>query len=422
MTINDLIYAKDFESVYILARYFYRIGEPIMEDGLYDQLERVLKETSPGMQDYFNRTYDDDPVPTHLLSKLGYVDKSKSCNAGTAQAASQSDIFSDASKTELFTSMNEDKSLSIKSVTSYEEAWPFFQFMRENKLDIMTSLKMDGDNTKMLYVDGKYTLAMSRGRDGNSFDFTQTVANVMPLMISTTQKELRVYGESYVDESALPYLREKYGADKYKTCKSAAISMLRILHDKEDYKYLKTKVFMAEGLANTLSEMHTILEQQGVSVVPHKLFKWSDIPEDFDAFKQWLKQNVFDYYESAGKGMPSDGVVVEVNDLLWNDTITNQYSNRQLALKFEQWKFKYTVGVITNILIEQRRVFKSVRVTIDPVVQYDGCTATTINTFDLAVLIDNDLCVGKQILFEKNSGAVNILIHGDKLVKLTSSD
>ena len=120
--------------------------------------------------------------------------------------------------------------------------------------------------------------------------------------------------------------------------------------------------------------------------------------------------------------MPSDGVVVEINDLLWEDTVTNQYSNRRVALKFEQWNFRYTRGVIRGILIEQRRVFKSVRVTIDPVVQYDGCTATTINTFDLAVLIDNDLCVGKEILFEKNSGAVNILIHGDKLIQLTSSE
>lgn len=409
MTINDFILAKDLKSVYILARYFYRIGEPIINDQLYDQLEQSLKSTAPELGEYFARTYDDDPVPVDLLNKIGYQH--------TASTGA-----SDATRSELFSSMNEDKSLSIRSYTSYEEAWPFFQHAREQKLDLMTSLKMDGDNTKMLYVNGKYTLAMSRGRDGNSFDFTDTVKNIMPDIIKTAQSELRVYGESFVVAEALPLLRNKYNADKYKTCKSAAISMLRVEHDPADYKYLKTKVFFADGLANTLECMFDDLEQQGIETAPHQLVRWQEIPETYENFVPWLKTTVLDKIAAMGTGMPSDGVVVEINDLLWGDTVTNQYSNRRVALKFEQWNFRYTRGVIRGILIEQRRVFKSVRVTIDPVVQYDGCTATTINTFDLAVLIDNDLCVGKEILFEKNSGAVNILIHGDKLIQLTSSE
>lgn len=408
MTVNDLIAQGDLQSVYILARFFYRIGEPILPDNIYDQLERALKVSSKELADYFERTYDDDPIPTELLEKIGY--------SGKIQTGVTS-----AERSELFESMNEDKSLSIRSVTSYEEAWSFFDHARKNKLDLMTSLKMDGDNTKMLYVDGKYTIAMSRGRKGNSFDFTDALTNIMPATIQTSQKELRVFGESYVDEAALPYLRNKYNPDKYKTCKSAAMSMLRVPHDAEDYQYLNTRVFMAEGLENTLSAMFDNLEAQGIKTAPHYLVKWTDIPDSYEGFTAWLKREVLDRIAELGKGMPSDGVVVEVNNLLWDEVITNQYSNRRLALKFEHWDFRYTRGIITGILIEQRRVYKSVRVTIDPVVQYDGCTATTINTFDLAVLIDNDLCVGKEILFEKNSGAVNILIHGDKLVQLTSN-
>lgn len=407
MTLNDLIEQKDYGSLYILARYFYRIGEPILQDSLYDQMEQLLKANCPDLKEYFERTYDDDPVPTELLAKLGYEDKTQT---GAMKAE----------RSELFESMNEDKSLSIRSVTSYADSWAFFEHARENKLDLMTSLKMDGDNTKMLYMDGKYKIAMSRGRRGNSFDFTDTLKNIMPATLQTTQKELRVFGESYVDESALPYLRKKYDPDKYKTCKSAAMSMLRVAHDTEDYQYLNTRVFMAEGLEDTLSAMFVNLEAQGVKTAPYHLVKWEEIPDNFEDFKVWLKQDVLDRMAELSRGIPSDGVVVEVNDLLWDEVVTNQYSNRRLALKFEHWDFRYTKGVITGILIEQRRVYKSVRVTIDPVVQYDGCTATTINTFDLAVLIDNDLCVGKEILFEKNSGAVNILIHGDKLVQLRS--
>lgn len=408
MTIQDMLNNKDYQSVYILARYFYRIGEPFLSDSQYDQMESLLKQYRYNeLKAYFNRTYDDDPVPLELLQQIG-VEPVK---------------FTDLTgREELLTSMNEDKSLSIHSVTSYEEAWDFFSRLREYQQDFMSSLKMDGDNTKMLYVDGEYALSMSRGRKGTSFDFTDQSAKVMPSRIQTTQHHLRVFGESYVLEEALPILRNEYDPSKYKTCKSAAISMLRVRHKSEHYKYLKTRVFFAEGLENTLHEMFDNLESQGIDTAPHKLFKWESIPESFEEFKVWLKQEIFDYFEAAGQGIPSDGVVVEVDDLLWIGEQKEQYNNRQLALKFEQWGYKYEKGVITGIRVEQQRVYKSVRVTIEPVVQYDGCTATIINVFDPSILIRNNLCVGETVYFEKNSGAVNILIHGEKLKSIEKEE
>ena len=401
MTIQEFYDNKDYKSLYVLARYFYRIGEPFLEDGVYDTIERMLKQTSYcELKDYFERTYDDDPVPVELLAEIG-VEPVKFLNI--------------AEREDYFTSLNEDKSLSITSVTSYEEAWKFFEFLRDEKLDFMTSLKIDGDNTKMLYSDDEFALSMSRGRKGTSFDFTEQSAKVMPRVLKSGQKYMYVYGESYVEEEALPILRSEYDYNKYKTCKSAAISMLRVKHKPEHYKYLKTRVFYAEGLENTLHEMFDNLESQGISVAPHKMISWQDIPANFETFKVWLKNNVFDYYERVGKGIPSDGVVIEVDDLLWIGEQKNQYTNRQLALKFEQWGFRYETGVITDIKVEQRRVYKSVRVMIEPVIQYDGCTATCINVFDPSILINNNLKVGEKVFFEKNSGAVNILIHGQKL-------
>lgn len=55
MTVNDLIAQGDLQSVYILARFFYRIGEPILPDNIYDQLERALKVSSKELADYFER-------------------------------------------------------------------------------------------------------------------------------------------------------------------------------------------------------------------------------------------------------------------------------------------------------------------------------------------------------------------------------
>ena len=410
MTLQELIQNKDYVNLYILARYFYRIGEPFIDDKMYDQIERLLKCTeteSSQLGAYFSRTYDDDPVPVELLNQLGIKP------AAFVNLNEKSDLFS---------YLDEEKSMSIESAVSYDEAFEYFKFLRAEKLDFMASLKMDGDNTKMLYVDSEFALSVSRGRNGEAFDFTANSAKVMPRFIESSNKYMKVIGESYVLPEKLEYLRQKYDPGKYKTSKSAAMSLLRVAHEREDYQCLSTRVFYAEGLSDTLQGMFEKLEGAGVATPPHRLINWEVIPDNFSEFKIWLKNEILDWIYERSSGIPSDGVVIEVNDLLWSDTQKNQYSNRQHALKFDHWGFKYSKGVISNIHIEQRRVYKSVRVEIDPVVTYDGCEATYINTFDPSILISNDLYVGKEVYFERNSGAVNILIHGQRLHALKESE
>ena len=105
--------------------------------------------------------------------------------------------------------------------------------LRSNQLDFVASLKMDGVNTKMLYQNGRFALSLSRGRNaGDSFDYTDNSAKVMPERMDFNLSLAKVTGESYVVAEGLEYLRQKYHKpDGYVTSKSAAISMLRVAHD-----------------------------------------------------------------------------------------------------------------------------------------------------------------------------------------------
>lgn len=404
--IYDLLSEKRYGSFYVLARYFYRVGEPIVSDAFYESLQGELMKAGagPALQQYFDRSYDDDPVPADLLAEFGikpvYFVKNEN-------------------RAELYNYLNEDKSFSIRSVTEYSDAFEFFKILKRNKLDFVASLKMDGVNTKMLYSDGQFVLSLSRGRNGNSFDYTDNSAKIMPERIDGLSGMHKIIGESYVVDEGLPVLRKKYNKpDGYVSGKSSAISMLRIEHDRIDYRYLKTKVFYAEGIAETLDTMFQKLEECGVDVVPHKLIGWEEIPDSLEEFSAWLKENVFNVMHEEGKGIPSDGVVIEVNDLGWLGEEHNQYVSRQLALKFDYWGYGCYKGIIRDIRIEQRRVNKSVRIEIEPVRTRDGNKATVINSFNPSILIDNDLYVGKEVYFERNSGAVNVLIYGDRLKEI----
>lgn len=403
-TLQDLLSEKRYFDIWILARYFYRIGEaPIITDSVYDRMTNLFKENCyDELHEYLDRTYDDDPIPYDLLKEIGvrpYVPVTK------------------VGRNNLFDLLNEDKSLSIDSIVNYRSAYDFLMDKVDNKLDVVASLKMDGVNVKSLYQSGKFSLSLSRGRASNSFDFTDQAAYVLPAFINNDLPELRVTGECFVVKEGLEKLRAKYAQDKYKTSKSAAISLLRVKHSINDYKDLRLKVFAAEGLADTVIKTFEILKSFGFDVVPYLFIPWDTIPKDYDEFCIWLRDAVFQQMHDAqlAGDMPADGVVLEVNNYGWQDTISNQYSNRQIACKFDFWAFESYKAIVKEIVIVQRRVTASVRVKIEPMQTNDACEAKIINIFNPSILIHNDIKVGDFVYFERNSGAVNILIHGKRL-------
>lgn len=403
-TLQDLLSEKRYFDIWILARYFYRIGEaPIITDSVYDRMTNLFKEKCyDELHAYLDRTYDDDPIPYDLLEEIGvrpYVPVTK------------------IGRNDLFDLLNEDKSLSIDSIVNYRSAYDFLMDKVDNKLDVVASLKMDGVNVKSLYQSGKFSLSLSRGRASNSFDFTDQAAYVLPAFINNDLPELRVTGECFVVKEGLEKLRAKYAQDKYKTSKSAAISLLRVKHSINDYKDLRLKVFAAEGLADTVIKTFEILKSFGFDVVPYLFIPWDTIPKDYDEFCVWLRDAVFQQMHEAqlAGDMPADGVVLEVNNYGWQDTISNQYSNRQIACKFDFWAFESYKAIVKEIVIVQRRVTASVRVKIEPMQTNDACEAKIINIFNPSILIHNDIKVGDFVYFERNSGAVNILIHGKRL-------
>lgn len=403
-TLQDLLSEKRYSDIWILARYFYRIGEaPIITDSVYDRMTNLFRENCyDELQAYLDRTYDDDPIPYDLLEEIGvrpYVPVTK------------------VGRNDLFDLLNEDKSLSIDSIVNYRSAYDFLMDKVDNKLDVVASLKMDGVNVKSLYQSGKFSLSLSRGRASNSFDFTDQAAYVLPAFINNDLPELRVTGECFVVKEGLEKLRAKYAQDKYKTSKSAAISLLRVKHSINDYKDLRLKVFAAEGLADTVIKTFEILKSFGFDVVPYLFIPWDTIPKDYDEFCIWLRNAVFQQMHDAqlAGDMPADGVVLEVNNYGWQDTISNQYSNRQIACKFDFWAFESYKAIVKEIVIVQRRVTASVRVKIEPMQTNDACEAKIINIFNPSILIHNDIKVGDFVYFERNSGAVNILIHGKRL-------
>ncbi|GAA0101584.1 hypothetical protein UT300012_22990 [Paraclostridium bifermentans] len=387
---------QQLEDLFIISRFMYRIGSPIINDKSYDTLEKIIK--SKGLiKHYTSRTYDDDPVPYALLREVSL----------------EKFIPTDLISSKYMEYIDKEKSLSIQP---FEDAKEVYNFLMEKKQDIVAMLKIDGTNVKNYYRHLNLEIGMSRGRNGTGFDWTRNISKIIPSKIEAEYDELKIFGEAFVYEQHLPYFRERYEKDKYKTPKSSAISMLRVEHDIGDYDKLDMLAFNVEGATHlkTKMEMLEYLKTLGYKVVPHVLIKWETIPKDYNTFKKWLDGVCKQFYVRT-QMLPSDGLVFEVNNLFYEDAISAQYSNKNIAVKLSYWSSEKYIGVVEDILIEQQRVVASCRIKIRPLRTKDGCEANYVSGYTPNVIINNGIVVGSEVEFERKSGAINSLLYGDKL-------
>lgn len=406
MGLSDL--SENMEDLYIVARFRDRIGKPIISDSDFDKVDKYIRHLGV-LPEYTSRLYDDDPIPFELLHKYNLSE----------------DIPNLGTTSEYAKYLDEDKSLSIEPFTEYEDVYNFM--MSKPKQDFVMMLKVDGVNSKSAYIDCDYKLSLSRGRHARTcLDYTKGLSRILPIKLKAPNdevsdeqmKEVKVYGEAFVDESYLPVLRSKYDADGYKTSKSSALSLLRVDKSAEDYEHLRALMFNAEGLPNikTKIDMLETLVDLGFTVVPYVLLNWDTIPKNLETFIPWLEELCEEFYVKT-EMYPSDGLVLEVNDLNYEDTVSGIYSNKNIALKLSYWAHERYIGEVTGIILEQQKVRCCCKVSIKPMRTKDGCEAKVVNVHNPKILIDNNINIGSKIVFERNSGAINTLIYGNALNK-----
>jgi NAD-dependent DNA ligase len=399
-----LIQEKRFLDLFIIARLFYRFDEPLLEDSKYEQVENFCRDLNLGSE-YMIRTYDDDPLPHHLIEEFEL-------------SSMVPDFVSE--QEEHYEDMDADKSLSIRAVTTPIQAWEFAKSIRGQRS--VMSLKGNGVYSKAKYVDKKLVIGLSRGRIGNAWKMTSAMSLVYPTKLEddSLNNIIKIYSEALVPTEHLEYFKHKYDMTKFKTEKSAAISLLRKVRDPEDYDKVKFYTFSADGLTGTISGDLAKCKELGFEVVPHLIIEPNEIPETFEEFELWVADKM-EVIWKQGIDIASDGMVWEIDDLAASSVEVGQYSSRNIAIKYGPWSYQYYPGKVVKIIADetlQERVDRSCKVLIEPLLTRDNTTATAIHSYNPAILVETGIRVGSPVFFERNSGAVNVLVRGSKLQSL----
>lgn len=394
---KELLTAGREVDLYKLSRYCYSVSDSLVTDSFYSSLEEYIIGNNL-CAELVSQSQDDDDVPISLLEEFNLM----------------SLVFSNRVESEYFNFLDSEKSMSIKALITYREFYDYC--MGTVNEDKIFSPKKDGINLKDLYVNGKMELGVTRGRKGNCFDITSNLSKIVPNTIDTEMEHVVVYGECGVDSSKVSIMPRKSGGD-FTLSRTAALALMRTGMDDESYfKYLKFHAFNADGVADTISKTVDKLNEWGFDTLPYILVKAEEIPKDFEEFCVFTKSIMDRMWQfTKDYDIDTDGVVVDINSKNFIPEQTNQYLSRNCALKFEYWSHYYYIGIVKTIHVEQKAVQASVVIEIEPLKTQDNCKARRITSYNPSYLFDLKLYPGQKVYFERNSGAINVLLTGDKL-------
>lgn len=397
---------------FLLARFCYRNGIEYWSDAEYDEFFAKMQRVYPNNR-YVLTSYDDDTVFPDLLEKAGFTDDDIYHFSNQVRAD-----CSDEESAKYREEMLEGVSKGITGLFTLAECYDAAKALAGKELCI--SLKVDGIRVKALYqkqpseVQHTYKFATTRGQALGTVpvNITRNVSRILPKSFKTDidVSNVLIDGECFCYEDAIDYINAKYNTD-LKVPRSAGMSMIRTTgYEDSDYQYVAILVH-GINLGRTVSEGYEIAEMLGFETVPYMTYTFED--KGYEAFKEEVL-GLVRKLKSIGdaSGIKSDGMVVCLNDKsdLMELRTDTAYDGGVYAFKVGEWSPGIYTSTIQKIVFDQQADRVSFKALIEPVRTQSGITVQTINLYNLATIVRNDLHEGGNITFRYKNETTPLLV------------
>lgn len=253
----------DFEK-YVLARWAYSVGQPIMTDAEYTMLDRAMKASDPD-NPYCNRSWSSDPCPIELLKSIGREDLIKAI-------------------------VLLDKTESIPSLNSFAEVEGTYSSMSTPH---SVSFKIDGWNIQATYYNGELVNIQTRGRSADAMDANK-LKPLFPARIPEMGTVLVVV-ECCVPDSEFGWFKKTFGITSQRGAVSTALA--------NPSTALSHIAILAHGVrtSSVVVDKFALLESWGFKTPMHTTVEnYAQLLAQVEAYSAFKEQY----------GMPTDGLVV----------------------------------------------------------------------------------------------------------------
>lgn len=348
---------EDKRDRFIVARWAYLFGEPIMSDQEYDNLEREFKVMYPG-DPYAEHSWSFDECPTDLLNKYGY--SHMICNPTMGYMAE-----------------------SIYSINTWEEFNNYFHGLSERS---RLSFKIDGWNTRVSYFNGHLVKVETRGRSGTNLDI-KNISSMFPQTIPMKGR-VAVTGELNIPHSKWQGFKDFTGNKDQRASVRTAIAQGLV----DSLAFLAFNIFIENG--EHIDDQYELLKSLGFKT---PIFVWV---EDEASLKKNMKYMT---YLNDGYDYLTDGLVIE-------------NSHVQLAIRLEGWEEHAMRSYVTGYEETQGMYGVFMNILCKPIT-VEGKTFGKVSINNISNIISNRLEIGAPIAFSLRSSA-NVVIDTGETYRL----
>ena len=289
---------------------------------------------------------------------------------------------------------------SLADVFNEDEVRDFDAKVRKevSNPEYVCELKMDGLAVSLIYKDGKFVSAATRGNGVIGEDITHNVRTIKKLPLTLHKKvDLEVRGEIYMNKKVFNELNEKRKQENlnlFQNPRNAAAGSIRQL-DSSITKERQLDIVLYH-LPNTTLKKHSetieLLKECGLPTNPNnKICK--NIDEIMDYIHYWTEHRPELAYEI-------DGIVIKVNDLAMQKTLG-------YTVKYPKWAVAYKFPaetVITRLDDIVCTVGRTGQITPNAVlepIKVAGSTIRRATLHNYQYIIDKDLRIGDYVYLHK---------------------
>ena len=289
---------------------------------------------------------------------------------------------------------------SLADVFNEDEVRDFDAKVRKevSNPEYVCELKMDGLAVSLIYKDGKFVSAATRGNGVIGEDITHNVRTIKKLPLTLHKKvDLEVRGEIYMNKKVFNELNEKRKQENlnlFQNPRNAAAGSIRQL-DSSITKERQLDIVLYH-LPNTTLKKHSetieLLKECGLPTNPNnKICK--NIDEIMDYIHYWTEHRSELPYEI-------DGIVIKVNDLAMQKRLG-------YTVKYPKWAVAYKFPaetVITRLDDIVCTVGRTGQITPNAVlepIKVAGSTIRRATLHNYQYISDKDLRIGDYVYLHK---------------------
>lgn len=302
-----------------------------------------------------------------------------------------------------FPMLSLDNCYNVKELREFEER--IQKIIPTQKIDYVAELKIDGLGISVIYRNGRFSQAVTRGDGLRGDDVTSNVKTIksFPLMIDNPH-EVEVRGEIFLPFPSFQKInqeREKNGDPLFANPRNAAAGSIRLL-DPGEVASRRLDVFLYSIFIDgkeQKSQWENLATLKALGFKINSFSRLCPILEDVITFHRELNE------KRGNLNYDVDGVVIKVNS-------TEQQKNLGSTAKFPRWaiSFKFPARQATtqikDIIIQVGRTGALTPVAILEPVKLSGITISRSTLHNEDEIKRKDIRVGDYILIERSGDVI----------------